>query len=104
MCIHNTFYDSYSEKWRPKPIIPATNLRMEGEMTRKTSSAKEHFPVRPYCRQMATPRRHNLSLSQEDLCRETTYRNDSNTVLGSPLKRALRYDPIFKRQDQIDWM
>ena len=73
-------------------------------MTRKTSSAKEHFPARPYCRQMATPRRHNLSVSQEDISKETTYRRESTSVLGSPLKRALRYDPIFKRPDSIDWM
>ena len=73
-------------------------------MSRKTTSAKEDFPARPYCRQMPTPRQPSLSLSQEDISRETTYRKDSATVLGSPLKRALRYDPIYKKRDTIDWM
>ena len=35
---------------------------------------------------------------------ETTYRKNSATVLGSPLKRALRYDPVFRKHDNIDWM
>ena len=75
-------------------------------MTRKTTSAREHFPARPYCRLQPTPIKPSLSVSKEDISisRETTYRKDSATVLGSPLKRALRYDSIYKRPDSIDWM
>ena len=95
-----------SEKWRPKPVIPATSLKVEGEVTRKTSSTTEHFPAMPYCRQAPTPRQANLSLSKEDISMstETTYRKNSATVLGSPLKRALRYNPVFRKHDNIDWM
>ena len=96
----------YSEKWRPRPVIPPTTLRMEGIMTRKTTSTEEHFPAKPYSRLQPTPIKSSLSVSKENIAvsRETTYRKDSATVLGSPLKRALRYDSIFKRPDSIDWM
>ena len=94
----------YSEKWRPRPIIPPTTLKMEGEMTRKTTSTKEEFPARPYCRQAPTPRLSNLSVSTENLSLQTTYRVNSASVLGSPLKRALRHDPQLRRSDSIDWM
>ena len=104
----NTTLFSYtcSEKWRPKPVIPVTSLKPEGEVTRKTSSTTEHFPAMPYCRQAPTPRQANLSLSKEDISMstETTYRKNSATVLGSPLKRALRYNPVFRKHDNIDWM
>ena len=102
----NHFFLHYSEKWRPKPVIPPTSLKVEGEVTRKTSSTKEQFPAMPYCRQAPTPRQPNLSLSKEDISMstETTYRKNSATVLGSPLKRALRYDPVFRKRDNIDWM
>eukprot|EP00093_Oithona_nana_P010243 10243.XXX_465949_464405_1 [CDS] Oithona nana genome sequencing. len=94
------------KKWRPKPVIPVTSLKPEGEVTRKTSSTTEHFPAMPYCRQAPTPRQANLSLSKEDISMstETTYRKNSATVLGSPLKRALRYNPVFRKHDNIDWM
>jgi len=98
--------DAFSEKWRPRPVIPPTTLRMEGIMTRKTTSTEEHFPAKPYSRLQPTPIKSSLSVSKENIAvsRETTYRKDSATVLGSPLKRALRYDSIFKRPDSIDWM
>ena len=104
--INNILFYTCSEKWRPKPVIPATSLKVEGEVTRKTSSTTEHYPAKPYSRQAPTPRQANLSLSKEDISMstETTYRKNSATVLGSPLKRALRYDPVFRKHDNIDWM
>ena len=79
---------------------------MEGELTRKKSSTQEQYPARPYCRQSPTPRLASLSVSSEKvkLQNTTTYRVDSAKVLGSPLKRALRHDPHFRRHDSIDWM
>lgn len=91
---------------RPKPVIPTPNLKMEGELTRKTSSTNEQYPPRPYCRQVPTPRVASLSVSNENvsLSNTTTYRVDSAKVLGSPLKRAVRHDPHYRRHDTIDWM
>ena len=100
------FFYPCSEKFRPRPIIPTPNLKMEGEVTRKKSSTQEQYPARPYCRQNPTPRVASLSVSKEDvsISNTTTYRVDSAKVLGSPLKRALRHDPHYRKQDSIDWM
>jgi hypothetical protein len=79
---------------------------MEGKHERKTTSSEEHYPPKPYSRLPPTVRKSSLSLSKEDisLSSETTYRKSSASVLGSPLKRARRHDPIFRIPDQIDWM
>ncbi len=99
-------FSNCSEKFRPKPVVPPSTLKMEGELMRKSTSVEEHYTPKPYSRELPMLRKGSLSVSTEDIsmARETTYKKASESVLGSPLKVALRHDPQLRRHDQIDWM